>query len=486
MLARWIREKRVSPVEVIEAHIERTEAVNPAINAVIVERYEAARRDAKAAEAQVMAAKDPNELPPLLGLPYSAKEYIAVEGLPLSAGIWSRREVRAQRDAETIRRLKKAGAILLGTTNVPEGGLWMETYNDVYGRTVNPWNRGRAAGGSSGGDGAIVSTGGVAFGLGADVGGSIRIPAAFCGTVGHKQSGRMVPNTGFWPEAHGEMNAYLVVGPLTRSVDDVMPLLRVLAGPDGVDPCCRPFELGDPESVDLSELVVYPVHDSGFTKTGAVNRQVVDDAARELQLAGASVRELDPKRLRRAFQIWSSMMATTGGPTYSHVLGDGKNVSIAKELVKLGVKRSKHTLPALVIAGVEKLTDRMPGEVEKSIAAGKALQRELEELLGPNGILLHPPYTRPAPRHYRAMARPFDFVRTGLFNVLEFPSTVVPMGFDDDGLPLSVQCISGRGNDHVTLAAAKVLEQARGGWQRSTPRWRLDREVGPYSLLAQR
>jgi fatty acid amide hydrolase 2 len=483
-LARWIREKQVSALEVVDAHIERTRVVNPAINAVVVERYARAREEARAADARLGSKEDPNDLPPLLGVPYSAKEYIRVEGMPLSAGIWSRRDIRADYTAETIKRLQAAGAILLGSTNVPEGGLWMETYNDVYGRTVNPWNRGRAAGGSSGGDGAIVSSGGVAFALGADVGGSIRIPAAFCGTVGHKQSGRMVPNTGFWPEAVGEMNAYLVCGPLTRCVDDVMPLLRVLAGPDGVDPVCREFELGNPDEVEVDELVVYPCHDSGFTKTGKVNREVVDRATATLRRAGAQVRELDPKRLKQAFQIWSAMMASSGGPSYSTILGDGKEVRIGRELIKLGMGRSRHTLPALVIAGAEKITDALPGEVEKSIAAGRALQEELESILGPNGILLHPPYTSPAPRHYQAMARPFDFVRTGLFNVLEFPATVVPMGFDFDGLPLSVQCIGGRGRDHVTLAAAKVLEASHGGWRRATPSWRLDEELGPYSLVS--
>ena len=136
-----------------------------------------------------------------------------------SAGIWSRREVRAEADAEIIRRLDRAGAILVGMSNVPEAGLWMETYNDIHGRTVNPWNPARTAGGSSGGEGAIVAVGGVPFGLGADVGGSIRIPAAFCGTVGHKPTGRMVPNTGFWPPAAGtELSAYLTCGPLCRRV----------------------------------------------------------------------------------------------------------------------------------------------------------------------------------------------------------------------------------------------------------------------------
>ncbi|HET6585944.1 MAG TPA: amidase [Nannocystaceae bacterium] len=472
-LARWIREKRVSPREVVEAHIDRIVAVNPALNAVIAQRFDQARAEAREAEALVMRTSDPATLPPLLGLPYTTKEYIQAKGMPLSAGIWSRRHVKADDDAETVRRLGRAGAILVGITNVPEGGLWLETYNDVYGRTVNPWDRSRSAGGSSGGEGAIVAAGGVAFGLGADVGGSIRIPAAFCGTVGHKPSGRLVPNTGFWPQARGELSAYLVCGPLTRKVEDVMPILRVLAGPDGVDEVVRPFELDDPARVDLRDVVVYPAETNGSTRVSAANRQAVHDAAAALRERGATLRELDAAKMKRAVMIWSAMMATSGGPSYAEVLGNGTAISPGRELLRLALGRSHHTLPALVIVGLEQLAARMPGQVEKAVAQGKALQAELEELLGKNGVMLHPPYSSPAPRHYRPMLRPFDFVCTGLFNVLEFPSTVVPLGFDGDGLPLSVQVIGRRGADGLTIAVAGALESDFGGWKRASPTWRV-------------
>lgn len=468
-LVRRIRDRELSPVEVVDAHIRRIEAVNPAINAVIAERFEAARAEARAAEARVQSAADPTDLPPLLGIPFTAKEYIAAEGMPLSGGVWSRRHVRADSDAETIRRLRGAGAILVGITNVPEGGLWMETYNDVYGRTLNPWNPARTCGGSSGGDGAIVAAAGVPFALGADVGGSIRIPAAFCGVVGHKPTGRMVPNTGFWPRAEGELSAYLVCGPLTRRCRDVMPILRVLAGPDGVDPVARPWELGDPDAVDLRGVTVYPVETNG-PRVRKVMRQAVHDAARALADRGATIAELDPRRLRKAFLIWSAMMASAGGPSYGEILGGEAPLKVFRELAKLAVGRSHHTFPALVVVAAEKLTKLVPSQTQAMVDAGRALQAELEEVLGPQGVLLHPPYTRPAPRHYAPLLTPFDFVCTGLFNVLEFPSTTVPVGFDRKGLPVAVQVIARRGNDHLTIAAASALEDAFGGWRRADPR----------------
>ncbi|MFO0633538.1 MAG: amidase [Nannocystaceae bacterium] len=353
-LARWVRERRVSPRELVDAHIDRIGAVNPALNAVIAQRFEAARREAAQAEAQVMAARDPAELPPLLGLPFSTKEYIMAEGMPLSAGIWSRRHVKADRDAESVRRLRRAGAILVGITNVPEGGLWLETYNPVHGRTVNPWDARHTAGGSSGGEAAIVTAGGVAFGLASDIGGSIRIPAAFCGAVGHKPTGRMVPNTGFWPEAHGELSAYLGCGPITRRVEDLMPILRVLAGPDGADEVVQPWTLGDPSQVDLSRMVVYPCESNGSTRVSDTNRKVVRDAAAALRDRGATIAPFDAPRMKRAFLIWSAMMASAGGPTYAEVLGNGTPISAGRELLRMAVRRSRHTLPAVVVVGLER------------------------------------------------------------------------------------------------------------------------------------
>ncbi len=485
-LARMVRRRQVSPLELVDAHIAQIEAVNPSLNAVIATRYEQARQEARAAEALVRASSDPDALPPLLGLPYTTKEYIKAEGMPLTAGVWRRRGIQADEDATTVARLREAGAILVGITNVPEGGLWLETYNDVYGRTVNPWSVDHTAGGSSGGEGAIVAASGVAFGLGADVGGSIRIPAAFCGTVGHKPTGRMVPNTGFWPPAgEGDLSGYLVIGPLTRRVEDVMPILRALAGPDGRDRVVQTWELGDPATIDLRDVTVHPIEDTGFIRVGEENRRTVREATEALRARGARVEPLQTPRMKKAFEIWAAMMATGGGPDYATILGDGTPISPAKELLRLALGRSHHTLPALVIAGLEQLTARLPSTVDKAIAEGHALRDELERVLGPRGVILHPPYSRPAPRHRGPILTPFDFVCTGLFNVLELPSTVVPTGFSNAGLPRAVQVIGARGHDHLTVAVASALETDFGGWQRARPGWTLpERFIGPDSPLS--
>lgn len=467
-LARRVRARELSPVELLAAHIARIEAVNPSLNAVIAERFEQARAEARAAEELVMHT--PAEaLPPLLGLPYTAKEYIAAEGMPWTGGIWSRRHVRAASDAETVRRLARAGAILVGITNVPEGGLWMETYNEVYGRTNNPWDLRRTAGGSSGGEGAIVAAGGVAFGLGADVGGSIRLPAAFCGCVGHKPTGRMVPNTGFFPAATGELAAYLVCGPLVRRTEDVLPILRALAGPDGVDPVVRTWPWDQGGEPDLREVTVLPMHGPAGIWVRRPALAAVDAAAAALRDAGCTIGEPASRRIRAAFPIWSAMMSLSGGPDYTEVLGDGRRISPIRELVRLAFGRSRHTFPALMVAAIEVLTAPLGGQKRRMVAAGKALQAELEAALGERGVLLFPAYSRPAPRHGAALLTPLDFVCTGIFNVLEFPATSVPVGFTPEGLPISVQVVARRGNDRLTVAVAGALERALGGWRRAPP-----------------
>lgn len=467
-LARWIRQRKLSPVELLDTLQARIADVNPAINAVIAERHAAAREEARAAERRALH-EPPESLPPLLGLPYTAKEYISARGMPLSAGIWSRRHVRADSDAETVARLGRAGAILVGITNVPEGGLWMETYNDVYGRTRNPWDLRRTAGGSSGGEGAIVAAGGVAFGLGADVGGSIRIPAAFCGCVGHKPSGRMVPNTGFWPPASGDLSAYLVCGPLTRRVEDIFPILTTLAGPDGHDAVVREFTLERPESIDLREVTVYPVPGDGRVHVRAPMRRALDAAADALVAAGARRGALTSRRMRQAFPIWSAMMSLSGSPPYSEILGGDRKLAPFREIGRLILGRSRHTLPALLVVALEDIMSHFPGRKQAMVDVGRALQAELEDVLGPRGVLLFPPYSRPAPRHVMPLLTPFDFVCTGLFNVLEFPSTTLPILWHH-GLPVGVQVIGRRGNDGLTIAVAAELERAFSGWRRANPR----------------
>ncbi len=463
-----MRAGALSPVDLVDAHIARAEAVNPHLNALIATRYEAARADAR--EACARYAKG-GETPPLLGVPCTIKEFLRVDGMPhTGGGIPNLRHQLADRDATVVQRIRAAGAIILGVTNAAEGGMWMETNNRVFGRTRNPWGTGHTPGGSSGGEGAAVAAGASAFGVGSDVGGSIRIPAAFCGVFGHKPSAGVVPNSGHWPDDFS-VGGYLCTGPLGRTVADLWALLRVLAGPDGIDPAAREIPLEDPTSIDLRDVTVYPVEDNARVRVRPVMRHAVRRATAALVDAGARVGHLPGERLRRGFEMWSAALTRAGAPDYADLLGGhGPPIPIGRELLHLLAGRPRHDAPAVLLAALEKATHLLEGTARRALAELDALRIELTALLGPRGIIIHPPYTRPAPRHMMPMLTPFDPTCTALFNVLEFPSTVVPMGFDATPLPIAVQVIGRHGADGVTLAAASVLERAFGGWVRADPR----------------
>ena len=221
-LAHAIRTRETSSRDVVEAHIERIEYMQERINAVVVDRFDAARADADAADALVAATADLDELPPFLGVPCTIKESIAMAGMPNCAGLVSRNEYRSTENAPTVQRMIDAGAIPLGVTNTPELCLWIETENRQYGRTNNAYSADRTAGGSSGGEGAVVGSGGSPLGLGADIGGSIRLPAFFNGIFGMKPSPGVVPSTGQFPTTHTEIAAQmLTIGPIVRRAEDL-------------------------------------------------------------------------------------------------------------------------------------------------------------------------------------------------------------------------------------------------------------------------
>jgi fatty acid amide hydrolase 2 len=466
-LAAAIRRRELSSREVVGAHVERARAINPSVNAIVVERYEQALREAEAADARIASATTDERLPALLGVPCTIKESFAVAGLPNTAGLVRRREVIASEDATSVARLRDAGAICIGLTNVSELCMWMESNNRVYGRSNNPYDPRCIVGGSSGGEGAAVGAGASPFGLGADIGGSIRMPAFFCGVFGHKSTGGMVPGTGMHPVSENPKLRYLTTGPIARRATDLMPLLRMLAGPDGRDQSVRAeLALGDPEAVDLSQLEISVVEDDGRRSVDIEMLDALDRAAETLARRGAKVRRRKIPEFARAFELWSAGMAEISSTSFRKLLGEGEPISVRRELLRWALRRSEHTLPALILAGVEDLWPVVPSVERRRALIGEAvaLQGQLNELLGNNGLLLYPSHSRPAPRHYGPLLRPFGWTYTAIFNVLELPVTQVPMGLSQAGLPLGVQVVGANGNDHVTIAAALELEREHGGW----------------------
>lgn len=454
-LARLIRRRELSPVELVDAAIARIEAVNPAINAVVATRFDRARDEARRAERDVLAGAD---LPPLHGVPFTVKECMALTGAPHTAGSIYRRGIVAAADAPAVAALRGAGAIALGSTNTSEMAMWWESHNLVYGRTANPYDPTRIPGGSSGGEGAIIGAGASPFGVGADVGGSIRMPAFFCGVFGHKPTGGLVSVDGHAPEPRGAIRRYCTVGPLARRAEDLWPLLRLMAGPAAA---------GDPAAVDFRQKTVLVCEGLGLPSAKATPEQLdaLRRAAGVLEACGGRVETIAPAELGNAFLLWGAMMHEADHTPFAEIMTEGGSPNLAAEVLRAALGRGRHTTPALLLAGIERLFGFLSSRTGGALAArGRILLDTVEARLGDGGVLLMPTHPRPAPRHRAPLLRPMDFAYTGLWNVLELPATAVPMGLGSEGLPLGIQVVARRGLDHVTIAAAQRLEERFGGW----------------------
>ena len=461
-LARRIRSGGVSSRTVVDAHIRRIAETHAILNAVVVDRFAEARAEADAAD-RALTRGPTNQLGLLHGVPITVKDSVGMGGLPQTVGLVARKNVRATADATVVARLRAAGAIPLGLTNVPELAMWMETYNKVYGRTNNPYDPTRIVGGSSGGEGAIIGAGGSPLGIGSDIGGSIRMPAFFNGVFGHKPSGGLVPNTGSWPQPEGAAKRYLTTGPLCRRAEDLWPALTLMAGPDGKDDACSTMALGDPHAVSFADLTVYDVPTSGLFRIDpeliAAQRRVAD----HLASLGARVIPFTHNALRRAFQIWSALISDAAITKFSNLMGGGPHLPLLRSLYDFSRGASPHTFPALALVLVERLEQLLPGH-EASISLAATLKTDLALLLDDKSILLYPSYPDQSPRHDEPLRSPFKWQYAAIWNVLELPATQIPLGLSARGLPLGVQVVAGHGFDHLGIATAIELERRFGGW----------------------
>lgn len=463
-LAESIRKKDVSPLEVVDVHIKRIEEVNDKINAVVVKTFDQARELAKNAT-EKLAHSAPEDLPPFFGVPCTIKDTYAVKGLPWAGGVVRRRNVIADFDATVVKRIKDAGAIILGKTNIPEAAMWCETYNKVYGRTKNPHDTSRTTGGSSGGEGAIIAAGASPFGPGSDIGGSIRYPAFFNGVIGHKPSSNIVPQTGHWPPAPGETAQYMVCGPLARRVKDCIELLKIFAGPDGIDPNTIDRPLEDPYSVKLKDVKVYYFYDNGLSHAHEDVRLAVRKAVDALEDLGLNVEPWTPPGINRGLEIWFASLGLGGGETFMDLVGGGDKINLWKEWGKMIFGKSDHTFPILGMMTIEALSSGSKEKLRPLYEKGKQLQKIVEEKLGANSVLICQPYNRAAPKHSGPWLSFLAISYSATFNILGLPATVVPIYWNEKGLPVGVQVLGSRFSDHLTLAVGRALEEAYGGWR---------------------
>src|SRR5215831_6764265 len=287
-LARAIREKRVSSSEVVEAFIHRIEAVNPQLNAVVQLTADTALTQARQADVALARGEIKG---PLHGVPITIKDSFDTEGIISTGGTKGRASYVPQQDATAVARMRAAGAILLGKTNLPELSLAYESNNLIYGRTNNPYDLSRTPGGSSGGESAIIAAGGSPLGLGTDAGGSIRVPAHFCGIAGLKPTSGRIPFTGLLPPGFGASARLRHVGPMARYVEDLILTLPILSGVDWRDPAIVPMPLDDAGKVELKNLRVAFYTENGIIAPTPETSEIVRNVVHALEDAGMVVEE---------------------------------------------------------------------------------------------------------------------------------------------------------------------------------------------------
>ena len=455
-MAESVRQRKVSPVELVTAHLDQIDRLNPKINAFVQIDTERALAQAHVAEGAVARGQT---LGPLHGVPISIKSSIEVASLRCEAGTKLRAGFVAERDAPLVARLKNAGAIVLGTTNTPELLMAWETDNLPYGRTNNPWDISRTAGGSSGGEAAAIASGCSSGGVGSDGGGSIRVPAHFCGICGLKPTPGRIPATGHFPQSVGPFALLGVVGPMARTVADLKVFFEVMQGPDVGDPSAAPVPLHWPKLDDLRKLKIGYFEDDGRTPVTVETRNAVKVAATALRDAGFQVEPFCPIGLEQTRKLWWKLFGVAGGMLLGPMTrGHEPDLSpILKQFNAWVAADHPHTAQSLLDTWIERDVMRMQ------------VFQQMQEF----PILLCPVASVPAFRHgereWKIEGKNVKYLDAWSycewFNVLGMPGVAMPMAKSEGGLPIGVQIVASPWEEELTLSVAELLEEACGPWK---------------------
>ncbi|HVP79669.1 MAG TPA: amidase [Thermodesulfobacteriota bacterium] len=450
-LAKAIREKRVSSEEVINAYLKRIRAVNPKLNAVVQELGDAACEQARAADRALARG---NLLGPFHGVPMTIKDTLDTAGVITTGGTQGRARFVPKEDAFAVARMRSAGAILLGKTNVPELALAPETDNLVYGRTNNPYDLSRSPAGSSGGEASIIAAGGSPIGLGSDCGGSIRSPAHFCGIAGMKPTTGRVSRTGHFPPVAGLMNRLWQIGPLARFVEDLILALRVIMGPDGRDPVSVPMPLGDPGAVVLKNLRVAFYTDNGILPPTPETTEVVKKTVKVLSDLVMSVDENCPKEIERTYDIWWGLASADRGAGVKAILKQAGTTELHLYMKRfLDVQLDAKPM--------------VPSDFGSLIAEWDTFCSAMTRFFENYDVIICPVIAFPAQEHGFIMQKDKDlgFSYCFSYNLTGWPAVVVRGGTSPEGLPIGVQVVARPWREEVALVVAQHIETALGGWQ---------------------
>ncbi|RSM38842.1 amidase [Amycolatopsis balhimycina DSM 5908] len=470
-LAAALRAGEVSSVELTDEAIARIEREDKVINAICVPDFDRARAAARRAD----QARARGEDRPLLGIPVTVKECYNIAGLPTTWGMPPHRDYVPAEDAVQVSRVKAAGAVVLGKTNVPLGLQDIQSFNEIYGTTSNPWDHDRTPGGSSGGSAAALASGFGALSLGSDIAGSLRTPAHFCGVYAHKPTLGLAAGRGMVPPSEPALPVDLdlaVVGPMARTARDLTLLLDVMAGPDPLThgvaydlalPPARHEKLADFRILVLDEHPLIP--------TGSAVRAGVNRVAAALVDGGARVERHSPllPDLTEAATLYTQLLMSgtvARFPIESDEQLRTRVAGMSADDQSLDAAR----LRAMVFSHHDWMAANNRREVHRH--GWRQLFAEFDAVVSPitpTPAFRHDHHPDPLVRRIDIDGVEFPYfdqlVWAGLATMPGLPATAVPAGRSPEGLPVGVQLIGPMFEDRTPLGLAELLEQQIGGFQ---------------------
>jgi amidase len=444
-LAARIRSGDMSAREAVDTCLAGIERVNGDLNAVVQVVPERAHAEAAAADEWQAAGQ---QLGPLHGVPVTIKDCFATDGIVTTVGTTGLASFVPDGDDVTVTRLREAGAIVVGKTNCPELLMGFESDNLVYGRTVNPYDASRTCGGSSGGEAAIVAAGASPLGLGSDSGGSLRVPAHFCGVPTLKPTHGRVPITSAVFPSTGPFSRLRAVGTLAPTVDDLIVALGVLAGPDGRDPWAAPVPLRDMAAVKVGALRVAVYTDDGVGAPTAETVGAVEEAAAVLDKRGASVQAARLPVADQAVELFTAILGGDGGAGLRRILEAVGTTEPSAQIANMLAFLSANVPPASDYA------DRL--------ARWDRFRLDALTFLDHFDVVLSPVAAVPALPHGTTFENIGAFGYVFTHNLTGWPAAVVRAGTSPEGLPIGVQIAVRPWREDVALAVARYLEAELG------------------------
>ena len=446
VLVDLLKEKEISVTELTKLYLKQIERYNPKLNAIVQLNDKVLKKAKEKDDNFEKAIK--NE--PLFGIPITIKDSIDTAGIITTGGTKGRKYYIPEKDATVVKRLKEAGAIILGKTNTPELTLEYETINEIYGRTNNPYNLNKSPGGSSGGEAAAVATGCSAFGIGSDTAGSIRLPAHFCGISGIKPTKGRVPATGgIIPNDIGIVDELSQYGPLARNIKDLNLIMNILKGPDGSDPNTVPVNWSNPQKININDLKGIYYLDNGIYDLDNEIKESVLKTVKILDDRGIEIIEKKPPMINKTFSLFKRIFSADGW-TWKYRL-----------LEKYGTIDKLKENPERAINGIE--FNKLIGELQRFRKKNLEFMRDYDFIISPVTAFA----ARDHGFSYNEKGVIAAFSYTMIYNLLGWPAVVIPINQSKEGLPIGVQIASTPWREDVCLSLAEKLENEFGGWQKS-------------------